>query len=47
VALFLKRDIKVRVVVRKVGGGELHFWSVMLSKKPHKRIAPKYPAKAK
>jgi hypothetical protein len=47
VALFLKQDIKVRVVVRKVGGGELHFWSVMLSKKPNKRIAPKYSARAK
>jgi hypothetical protein len=47
VALFLKQDIKVRVVVRKIGGGELHFWSVMLSKKPNKRTAPKYSARAK
>ena len=30
VAIFVKQDIKVRVVVRKVGNGALHFWSVML-----------------
>jgi hypothetical protein len=29
VAIFVKQDIKVRVVVRKVGDGNLHFWSVM------------------
>ncbi len=29
VAIFVKQDIKVRVVVRKVGDGALHFWSVM------------------
>ena len=42
VALFVKQDIKVRVVVRKVGGGKLHFWSVMLYKKPTRRKAPQY-----
>jgi hypothetical protein len=29
VAMFVKQNIKVRVVVRKVGDGDLHFWSVM------------------
>lgn len=29
VAIFVKQDIKVRVLVRKVGDGTLHFWSVM------------------
>jgi hypothetical protein len=29
VAIFIEQDIKVRVVVRKVGEGQLHFWSVM------------------
>ena len=29
VAIFVKQDIKVRVIVRKVGDGNLHFWSVM------------------
>jgi hypothetical protein len=29
VAIFVKQDIKVRVIVRKVGEGNLHFWSVM------------------
>jgi hypothetical protein len=30
VAFFVKENIKVRVVVRKVGTHKLHFWSVML-----------------
>jgi len=30
VALFVRQEIKIRVVVRRVGGGKLHFWSVML-----------------
>jgi hypothetical protein len=30
VALFVKQEIMVRVVVRKVGDDKLHFWSVML-----------------
>jgi hypothetical protein len=29
VAIFVKQDIKVRAIVRKVGDGNLHFWSVM------------------
>jgi hypothetical protein len=29
VAIFLKQEIKVRVIVRKVGDGNLHFWSIM------------------
>jgi hypothetical protein len=29
VAMFVEQDVKVRVVVRKVGDGDLHFWSVM------------------
>jgi hypothetical protein len=38
VALFVRQDIKVRVIVRRVGGGRFHFWSVMLSKKPSRPI---------
>lgn len=37
IALFVKQDIKVRVIVRKVGCGKPHFGSVMLYKKPHRR----------
>jgi len=29
VAIFIKQEIKVRVVLRKVGEGNIHFWSVM------------------
>ena len=29
VSIFVKQEIKVRVIVRKVGDGNLHFWSVM------------------
>jgi hypothetical protein len=29
VTIFIEQEIKVRVVVRKVGEGNLHFWSVM------------------
>jgi hypothetical protein len=29
IAIFVKQDIKVRVVVRRVGDGNPHFWSVM------------------
>jgi hypothetical protein len=29
VAIFVEQEIKVRVVVRKVGDGNIHFWSVM------------------
>jgi hypothetical protein len=29
VAIFVEQEIKVRVVVRRVGNGNLHFWSVM------------------
>jgi hypothetical protein len=29
VAIFVTQDIKVRVIVRKAGDGNLHFWSVM------------------
>jgi len=29
VAIFVKQEIKVRVIVRKVGDGNLHFWSIM------------------
>ena|ERR1017187_4321477 len=29
VAIFVEQDIKVRVIVRRVGDGNLHFWSVM------------------
>lgn len=31
-ALFLNRSLEVKVVVRKVGDGGLHFWSVMAHK---------------
>jgi len=34
VATFVKQDIKVRVIVRKAGDGDLHFWSVM----PYARV---------
>ena len=33
VALFVEQDIKMRIVVRKVGDGNLHFWSLMLYSK--------------
>lgn len=29
VAIFVEHEIKVRVVLRKVGEGNIHFWSVM------------------
>jgi len=29
VAIFVPQDVKVRVIVRRVGEGSLHFWSVM------------------
>ena len=29
VAIFVEQGIKIRVIVRKVGDGNLHFWSVM------------------
>ncbi len=29
VAIFVEQNIKVRVVLRKVGDGNIHFWSVM------------------
>ena len=29
VAIFVEHEIKVRVVVRRVGDGNIHFWSVM------------------
>ena len=29
IAIFVKHEIKVRVVLRKVGEGNIHFWSVM------------------
>lgn len=29
VAIFVEQEIKVRVVLRKVGEGNIHFWSVM------------------
>ena len=29
VAIFIKQDIKVRVVLRRIGDGNVHFWSVM------------------
>jgi hypothetical protein len=29
VTIFIKQDIKVRVIARKVGDGNIHFWSVM------------------
>ena len=34
VAIFTKQGIKVRVVLRKVGDGNIHFWSVM----PYSRL---------
>jgi hypothetical protein len=34
VAAFVKQDVKVRVVVRKVGPGKLHFWSIMPFRNP-------------
>lgn len=33
-AIFVKQEIKVRVVLRKVGDGNIHFWSVM----PYSRL---------
>jgi hypothetical protein len=29
IAIFVKQEIKIRVVTRKVGDGNIHFWSVM------------------
>ena len=29
VAIFVEQELKVRVIVRKIGDGKLHFWSVM------------------
>jgi hypothetical protein len=29
IAIFIEQDIKVRVIVRRVGNGNYHFWSVM------------------
>src|SRR5258708_16004899 len=29
VAIFVKQDIKIRVIARRVGDGNIHFWSVM------------------
>jgi hypothetical protein len=41
VAIFIEQDIKIRVIVRKVGEGQLHFWSVMpfasLKSRKHKK----------
>jgi hypothetical protein len=34
VAVFVEQHVKVRVVVRKVGSGELHFWSIMPFRNP-------------
>jgi hypothetical protein len=31
-ALFISRALRVKVVVKKVGDGEPHFWSVMSEK---------------
>jgi hypothetical protein len=40
VALFVDQDIKVRVIVRRVGGGKLHFWSIMIYDRHERRVAP-------
>ena len=40
-ALFLNRALNVKVVVRKVGDGKLHFWSVM-GERTDKWGEPKY-----
>jgi hypothetical protein len=45
VALFERQDISVHVVVRKVGGGRLHFWSVMLDTKRYRLVTPKHSAR--
>jgi hypothetical protein len=37
VAMFVQQDVKVRVVVRKVGDRDLHFWSVMRYVKPKEK----------
>lgn len=29
IAIFVKQEIKIRVVVRRIGDGNIHFWSVM------------------
>ncbi|MCX6702458.1 MAG: hypothetical protein NTW60_01145, partial [Candidatus Wolfebacteria bacterium] len=29
IAIFIKHEIKVRVVLRRIGDGNIHFWSVM------------------
>jgi hypothetical protein len=40
-ALFVKRALRLEVVVRKVGDGKLHFWSVV-AQRVDRRGAPKY-----
>jgi hypothetical protein len=42
VAIFERQNIRVHVVVRKVGGGKLHFWSVMLDTKRYRPVTPKH-----
>lgn len=34
VAAFVEKDLRLRVVVRKVGPGKLHFWSLMPCQNP-------------
>ena len=34
VAIFIEQEIKIKTIVRKVGDGNMHFWSVM----PHSHI---------
>lgn len=45
VAIFIEQEIKVRVVLRKVGEGNIHFWSVMpyshLRKGKNRNFLPK------
>jgi hypothetical protein len=44
VAFFVKQDIKVRVVVRKVGDERLEFWGVMLDTKRSRRAGSRIRA---
>ena len=44
VALFVKQDVKVRVLVRKLGDDRLHFWGVMLDTKRNRRMESKLVA---
>jgi len=39
VALFIREQVKIRVVVRQIGTGKLHFWSLMPYRDQKMRVA--------